>query len=134
MPGAFVLRFSESNPGAFAACYSALVDSDGEQQQQQQQQQKLVAYHMLFPVNAVTQHHSLSDVVRDAVELEQVVVVSYKKVRSVDDSNANSCSDSSNDEDANEEVSYNRMEKGVAFKEFYSNNKPVVKKNGYFIK
>lgn len=132
MPGAFVLRFSESNPGAFAACYSALVDNDSEKQQQQQQ--KLVAYHMLFPVNAVTQHHSLSDVVRDAAELEQVVVVSYKKVRSVNDGNANSCSDSNSGEDANEEVSYNRMEKGVAFKEFYSNNKPVVKKNGYFIK
>ena len=114
VPGVFVLRFSETNPGAFAACYSAPpANGDGG----------LVAYHLLFPSNAVTQHHSLSDAVRDAPELEHVLVVSFDDL-SVADA----------DPVKGREPWFKKMDKTTAFNEFYSNHKPSVNKNGYVIK
>ena len=167
-PGVFVLRFSETNPGAFAACYSAAVEGEweqkgkggsqkgkGETQKGKDWEQKnscgggggnhkgkdgcqkvkdegkglrVVAYHLLFPVNSVTQHHSLSDVVQDAAELETVLKVSFDdrvRVKSEDGSEA---------EDGSEVMRFVKMDKTSAFKEFYSNHKPTVNKNGYVIK
>ena len=183
-PGVFVLRFSETNPGAFAACYSAIVEPDeGERTQKGKNESKkrsqseienenqksgsvlkgdanedqkgnvndkqkgseggdddnfrVVAYHLLFPVNSVTQHHSLSDVVQDAAELEYVMKVSFDdrvRVKCEDGGDEEEGRREGADEEACEIMKLDKMDKTSAFREFYSNHKPTVNKNGYVIK